>query len=462
MPNKSHVPVKEKERDDEEPKELRAEKTEEKAPVKKGKTPQLLRGFRDILPDDQPYWDAVVGSGQALANAYGYDRIELPLVESADLFARSVGKQTDIVEKEMFLFPDSSGVNVVLRPEATASCARAYIEHGMVDRPQPVKMFYQGPMFRYERPQAGRYRQFFQLGYESFGSADPVVDAEMIILGNVLFTELGLPVIAHINSLGTPESRTQYKVELVAHYRKHKNETCEDCKRRMLKNPLRVLDCKEEGCQPVKESAPQILDFLDESSKEHFMKVLEYLDEMAVPYVLTPHLVRGLDYYAHTVFEFYLADQEDGRRQSALGGGGRYDGLVELLGGRPTPACGFAPGIDRIMSAMKEKGLTGRKQEPQVFLAPLGDAARKKAFPLFEQLRKAGVLAAQSFGKSALKAQLEAADKAKVRYTLILGQKEVLDGTIIVRDMDSGAQETVDNAKVVGIIQKKLGMNTAS
>ncbi len=456
MPKKPLAQPKEKEKE-EEPKELKIEaKVDDKAPMKKGKTPQLLRGFRDILPDDQPYWDAVHGVGQGLAKSYGYDRIELPLVESADLFARSVGKQTDIVEKEMFMFPDASGVNVVLRPEATASCARAYIEHGMVDRPQPVKMYYEGPMFRYERPQAGRYRQFFQMGFESFGSPDPVVDAEMIILGNVLYNELGLPVVAHVNSLGTPENRTQYKVELVAHYRKHKNETCEDCKRRILKNPLRVLDCKEEGCQPIKESAPQILDFLDEASKEHFMKVLEYLDEMSVPYVLTPHLVRGLDYYAHTVFEFYLADQEEGRRQTALGGGGRYDGLCELLGGRPTPACGFAPGVDRIMSAMKEKGLSGIVRQPQVFLAPLGDAARKKAFPLFERMRKAGIDATQSFGKSALKAQLEAADKAKVRYTLILGQKEVLDGTIIIRDMESGAQETVDNSKVVAILQKKL------
>ena len=386
---------------------------EEKALIKKIKTPQLLRGFRDILPEDQPYWDAVHQKGAELALAYGYDRIELPLVESAELFARSVGKQTDIVEKEMFLFPDASGTNIVLRPEATASCARAYIEHGMVDRPQPVKMYYQGPMFRYERPQAGRYRQFYQLGFESFGSADPVVDAEMIILGNILYNELGLPVVAHVNSLGTPESRTQYKVELVAHYRKHRNDICEDCKRRIVKNPLRVLDCKEEGCQNIKNNAPQLLDFLDEASKEHFMKVLEYLDEMNVSYVLTPHLVRGLDYYSHTVFEFYLADQEEGKRQSALGGGGRYDGLVELLGGRPTPACGFAPGVDRIMSAMKEKELSGLRYQPTVYLAPLGDAARKKAFPLFESLRQGGVLVTQTFGKSALKGQLEAADKAK-------------------------------------------------
>lgn len=431
-------------------------KSEEKTQGKKVKTPQLLRGFRDILPEDQPYWDAVHRVGQSLAKAYGYDYVGLPLVESAELFVRSVGKQTDIVEKEMFMFPDSSGTNVVLRPEATASCARVYIEHGMVDRPQPVKMYYEGPMFRYERPQAGRYRQFFQLGFESFGSADPVVDAEMIILGNVLYNSLGMSVVAHVNSLGTPESRTQYKVELLAHYRKHKNDICEDCKRRIVKNPLRVLDCKEEGCQPIKESAPQILDFLDEASKEHFMKVLEYLDEMGVPYVLTPHLVRGLDYYAHTVFEFYLAEQEDGRRQSALGGGGRYDGLCELLGGRPTPACGFAPGVDRMISAMKELGLPGDVHTPQVFLAPLGDAARKKAFPLFEAFRQAGVSATQAFGKSALKAQLEAADKARVRYTLILGQKEVLDGTIIIRDMESGAQETVDVGKVIQILQKKL------
>ena len=444
-----------------EPKEKEEEvKVEEKMPVaKKGKTPQLLRGFRDVLADEQPYWDAVRRVSEGIARAYSFDRVELPILEASDLFVRSVGKQTDIVEKEMFSFVDASGVNVVLRPEATASAARAYIEHGMVDRPQPVKMFYMGPMFRYDRPQAGRYRQFHQFGFEVFGSDESVVDAQLIVAANAFFKELGLPVVMHMNSIGTNETRAQYKVELVAHYRKHRNAICEDCKRRIVKNPLRVLDCKEPGCQPVKAEAPQILDFLDDASKEHFMKVLEFLDEMEVRYVLSPHLVRGLDYYARTVFEIYPAEVEgESASQSALGGGGRYDGLVELLGGRPTPASGFAVGIERVVNALREKNVDAHEVKPQVFLAPLGDAARRKGMALFEQMRTAGVPAAEAFGKAALKAQLEMADRLKVRYTLILGQKEVLDGTIIIRDMDSGAQETVDSAKVLGILQKKMGL----
>lgn len=454
MPKKT-IPEEKEEKDD---KEEKAEKAVvDPAPVKKTKIPQLLRGFRDVMPEEQPYWDLVRGTIERLARSYSFDRIELPILEPVELFVRSVGKQTDIVEKEMFSFVDPSGSSVVMRPEATASTARAYIEHGMVDRPQPVKLFYMGPMFRHDRPQANRYRQFVQFGLESFGSEEPIVDAQLITAANSFFKEIGLPVTMHVNSIGTPESRAAYKVELVAHYRRHRNEICEDCKRRLVKNPMRVLDCKEPGCQPVKAEAPQILDYLDDASKEHFMKVLEYLDEVEIKYVLSPHLVRGLDYYTRTVFEIYPADPiGDAGAQSALGGGGRYDGLVELLGGRPTPACGLAVGVERVVNAMKERNLVPAATPPAVFLAPLGDAARRKGLSLFEQLRAAGVTAVEAFGKASLKGQLELADKHKVRYTLILGQKEVLDGTIIIRDMDSGAQETVDGAKVVGLIQKKL------
>ena len=453
MPVKKIVAPKEAE-----PKELKEKVVEEVQPAgKKTKTPQLLRGFRDVLPEEQVYWDAVRRTAEDVARAYSFDRVELPILEPVELFVRSVGKQTDIVEKEMFAFQDASGTNVVMRPEATASTARAYIEHGMVDRPQPVKMFYMGPMFRYDRPQAGRYRQFNQFGFEVFGSNEPIVDAQLIVALNAYFKQLGLPVVMHMNSIGTPEARAQYKVELVAHYRKHRNAICEDCKRRIVKNPMRVLDCKEEGCQPIKAEAPQILDFLDEASKEHFMKVLEFLDEMEVRYVLSPYLVRGLDYYSRTVFEIYAADvAEDTGQQSALGGGGRYDGLVELLGGRPTPAVGFAMGMERIVSALRDRNIEPPSQKAVVFLAPLGDAARRKGLALFEALRTAGIPSAEAFGKAALKAQLEASDRLKVQYTLILGQKEVLDGTIIIRDMESGAQETVDINKVVGILQKKM------
>ncbi len=423
--------------------------------VKKIKTPQLLRGFHDVLAEDQVYWEAIRQKVNSLAFAYSFDRMELPILEPTELFVRSVGKQTDIVEKEMFQFQDQSGANVVLRPEATASTARAYIEHGMVDRPQPVKLFYEGPMFRYDRPQAGRYRQFNQFGFETFGSDEAIIDAQLILIADRFFRELGIPVTMQVNSIGTTETRNEYKIELVAYYRTHRNEICEDCKRRLTRNPLRVLDCKVEGCRAVTANAPQIIDWLDESSKEHFMRVLEYLEEVDVHYVLAPHLVRGLDYYSRTVFEI-VPEGTDGS-QSALGGGGRYDGLVELLGGRPTPACGFAIGIERTVAALKERQILpevrGRRD---IFLAQLGDVARRKGLALFEAFRQEGVPVAEAFGKSALKAQLELADKYQVKYTLILGQKEVLDGTIIIRDMESGVQETVDMNKVVGIIKKKL------
>lgn len=431
------------------------EKKPEEKPVKKVKTPQLLRGFHDILPDDQIYWQAIRHSVDELAFAYSFDRIDLPILESADLFVRSVGKQTDIVEKEMFQFQDQSGVNVVLRPEATASTARAYIEHGMVERPQPVKLYYQGPMFRYDRPQAGRYRQFHQFGFESFGSDEAIIDAQLILIAERFFRELGIPVTIHVNSIGTQETRAEYKVELVAYYRQHRSEVCEDCKRRLTRNPLRVLDCKVEGCRALIAGAPQIIDWLDESSKEHFMKVLEYLDEVEVRYQLSPHLVRGLDYYSRTVFEIF-PEGADGT-QSALGGGGRYDGLVELLGGRPTPACGFAIGMERAVSAMREREIVPVVlKRREVFLAQLGDVARRKGLALYESFRAERIPVAEAFGKAALKAQLELADKYKAKYTLILGQKEVLDGTIIVRDMESGVQETVDMNKVVGIVKRKL------
>ena len=434
---------------------VQEEKKVEPVPAKKIKTPQMLRGFHDILPEDQVYWHAIRQKVDELAFAYSFDRIDLPILESADLFVRSVGKQTDIVEKEMFQFQDQSGANVVMRPEATASTARAYIEHGMLEKPQPVKLYYEGPMFRYDRPQAGRYRQFHQFGFEAFGSDEAIVDAQLILIADRFFRELGIPVTMHVNSIGTPETRAEYKVELVAYYRQHRAVICEDCKRRLTKNPMRVLDCKVEGCRAVSANAPQIVDWLDEASKEHFMKVLEYLDEVEVRYQLSPHLVRGLDYYSRTVFEIYT-EGADGS-QSALGGGGRYDGLVEVLGGRPTPACGFAVGLERTVSTMREKQITppaGKRRE--VFLAQLGDVARRKGLALYEAFRSDGIPVAEAFGKSALKAQLELADKYKAKYTLILGQKEVLDGTIIVRDMESGVQETVDMNKVVGIVKKKL------
>lgn len=430
---------------------------DEEAESKSGKTFELLRGFRDILGDEQGRWNLVRDTARSLAQSYSFDRIDLPVLERADLFQRTIGKGTDIVEKEMYVFTDPSNRSVALRPEATAGAARAYINHGMVERPQPVKMWYLGPMFRHDRPQAGRYRQFHQVGFESFGVGEPIVDAQLIVIGHQLFKELGLDVKVEINSIGTPECRQAYLTELVAYFRQHRSKLSEDDKKRLQKNPLRILDSKEDTTRELLEGAPQILDWLDEASKEHFMKVLEFLEEIEVPYVLNPYLVRGLDYYTHSVFEFQLAQDDGDSAQSALGGGGRYDGLVELLGGRPTPGCGFALGIERIVRALEAKGINPpERPQAQVFFAQLGDASRRVGLKLFEEFRQAGIPVAEAFGKNALKGQLEAANKLGVDLTLILGQKEVLDGTIIIRDMESGAQEIVDVKKVVALVKKKL------
>ncbi len=432
-------------------KEPKEKKGSAKAP------PELLRGFRDILPEDQGRWNMVRDRMRAIAEAYSFDRIDLPILERSDIFLRTVGKQTDIVEKEMYSFIDPSGKSVSLRPEATASVARAYINHGMLDRPQPVKLWYEGPMFRHDRPQAGRYRQFNQVGFEVFGVHEPIIDAQLIVLGTQIFRDLGLNIQVQINSIGTPECRSAYLSELTSYFRPHRNKLSEDDKRRLQKNPLRLLDSKEEGMKELLVDAPQILDWLDDASKDHFMKVLEFLEEIDIPYVLNPHLVRGLDYYTHTVFEFVSASANPEHSQNALGGGGRFDGLVEMLGGRPTPAAGFALGIERVVKALQEQGINPpQRPQPQVFFAQLGDASRRRGLKLFEDFRRAGIIMSEAFGKNALKAQLEIANKLNVKLTIILGQKEVLDGTIIVRDMESGAQEIVDVNKIVGVVQKKL------
>lgn len=428
------------------------------APVKKTKPPpELLRGFRDVLPDEQARWQYIRDAARGMADAYSFDRMDVPILERTDLFVRTVGKQTDIVEKEMYSFLDPGEEQVCLRPEATASIARAYVNHGMMNLPQPVKLWYEGSMFRHDRPQAGRYREFHQVGFEVLGVDEAIVDAQLILVATKLLQSLGLNVSVQINSIGTPESRGAYLTELANYFRPHRSKLSEDDKRRLQRNPLRLLDSKDPAIVELLVDAPQIVDRLDEDSKNHFMKVLEFLDEVDVPYVLNPHLVRGLDYYTRTVFELWEAGDEGERAQNALGGGGRYDGLVELLGGRPTPACGFALGIERVARVLAEKGIApSLRPKPRIFFAQLGDAARRVGLKLFEQFREAAIPVAEAFGKNALKAQLEAANKMAVSYTLILGQKEVLDGTIIIRDMESGAQEIVDAGKIVSIMKKKL------
>lgn len=437
------------------PPKVKAPAAEDQA-KKKPKTPQLVRGMRDILPEDQPYWRRCYEVAQKLADEFGFERIELPVVEPEELFVRSVGKTTDIVEKEMYVFEDSEGGKLALRPEATASFCRSYIANGLMSRPQPQKLWLWGPMFRHDRPQAGRYRQFFQADYEVIGDASPVADAQVILLTYLFFTELGLNVEMHINSIGSPEDRSRYKMELVQWYRTRKKGLCENCQKRLVRNPLRLLDCKEPGCAEIRKDAPQILDWLSTEAKEHFMHVLEYLDELGIPYFLDPFIVRGLDYYTKTVFEFVAVGAQD-KAQIALCGGGRYDLLIEQLGGKPTPACGVAPGIDRAVIAMKEQNVTlPPAPKPQIFVAQLGEQGRRRALALYNRLREAGFVLAESFAKDSLKTQLDNANQKGIPYVLLVGQREVMDNTVIIRDMESGNQEIVDYQKIVNEMKKKF------
>jgi len=423
------------------------------------KTWTALRGMHDILPKEEKYWKTMYNNVAKLAEFFQFGRIETPILEEASLFVRSIGKTSDVVEKEMYLFEDNDGSKVCLRSEATTSVMRAYVSDGLWNNPQPVKMWYWGPMFRHDRPQAGRYRQFTQVGFENIGVQDPAADAELILVAYNFYKDLGLPVEIHINSIGTPEERERYKNELLNYYRTKKSYLCEECRKRMLKNPLRLLDCKEEQCQGIKEEAPQIIDWLSEASKSYFMKVLEYLDELGVPYILRSSLVRGLDYYTHTVFEIYPVSGE-GPAQSALGGGGRYDLLAEELGGKPTSASGMALGIDRSVIYMKEyyqqNQLRVEKESYEIFFAQLGDRAKGRALKLLDELRNSGIKIAFNLYKNSLKTQLDIANELKVPYALILGQKEVQEGTVIIRDMESGIQEIVDQKKIEMALKKKL------
>ncbi|MFA6522445.1 MAG: histidine--tRNA ligase [Patescibacteria group bacterium] len=420
--------------------------------------PHTLRGFRDVLPEEQAYWDKVMDTARKISDDYSFGRIRLPLLEKTSLFERAVGKGTDIVEKEMFTFVDQSGDRVSLRPEATAQVARAYAEHGMLNLPQPVKLWYAEPMFRYDRPQAGRYRQFWQWGVEVLGSQEPIIDAQVILMCAQLMKELGIEVVVKLNSIGTPASRREYIMELVNYFKAHRRQLSETDKKRLAKNPLRLLDSKEEGMEELKKNAPQIVDWLDDDSKQHFMKVIEYLDEVDVRYELDPFMVRGLDYYGKTVFEIVQVTDNPERAQSSLAGGGRYDDLIPQMGGREgTGAMGAAVGIERVIAAMKEANApVPHNRKVEVFFCQLGEAARRKGMLIFERFRQGGVPVAEAFGKGSLKAQLDLANKHNAKIALILGQKEVLDGTIIIRDMESGAQEIVDSDRVVELVGRRM------
>jgi histidyl-tRNA synthetase len=417
---------------------------------------QTLRGMRDILPQDQAYWEQARRVAERLARDYGFSRIDVPLLEFSNLFTRNIGGGTDIVEKEMYTFATRGGDKVALRPEMTAGICRSFIQHGMHTLSKPVKLFSIGPVYRYDRPQEGRYREHYQANFDAFGEDDPILDAQMIQMAHRLAYCLGLKSIQiQVNSIGCGACKKDYNNLLVNYLESKKTKLCQDCKRRLEHNPLRVLDCKEDKCSQVAATAPQAVDHLCESCRVHFKTLLEYLDELDLPYTINPRLVRGLDYYTKTVFEIW-SGSEEGKKYS-LGGGGRYDRLIKIMGGEDTPAIGFAVGLDRMILEMKRvQAKSYKPMKPRVFLAQLGNLAKKKSLRLFSELEKNGILTAESFGRGSLKSQLKIANRLGVELTLILGQKETLDGTVIIKNMTTGVQETVSLEKLVDVIKKKL------
>jgi histidyl-tRNA synthetase len=400
------------------------------------------RGTVDILPADQPYWAHVQQRAAEVCRLYGYERLDTPIFEDYGLFARKDAGGTDLVEKEMYVFEDRSGQKLTLRAENTAPTCRAYLEHGMSSLPQPVRLYYIGPTFRYERPQAGRYRQHHQFGCEALGDPSASLDVEVIELAIGFLSSLGLRQLSVVlNSIGCHDCQPKYVEVLRAHYQGLMSGVCDDCRVRMVRNPLRLLDCKEPACKVIADEAPKISDYLCDDCQTHFQEVQAQLGMLAIPFALNHKLVRGLDYYTRTVFEV-LPQREGG--QSAIVGGGRYDGLIEQIGGKPTPAVGFATGIERIILNLKEQALAvPRLPAPTVYLAHIGEAALRASVSLGSRLRAARIGVVASTGGKSLKAQLRQANSLGVRYTIILGDDEVERGEAVVRDMAANVQTTV-------------------
>ncbi len=407
------------------------------------------RGTSDILPQEQAYWRYVEQKVADICQLYGYERLDVPTFEVTQLFARSVGKETDIVTKEMYTFTDRGGNQLTLRPEITASACRAYLEHGMHNLPQPVKLYSLASVFRYERPQAGRFREHHQFNYEAIGEADPALDAEVIDMSWQFYKSLNLQNLSlHLNSIGCKHCRPQYLTVLKDYYARYTHDLCPDCKTRLKKNPLRLLDCKQPRCQQIADSAPKSTESLCPECAEHFSQLLIYLELLALPFEVNHRLVRGLDYYTRTVFE--VQTEEEGA-QSTLGGGGRYDALIEELGGKSTPGIGLATGLERIILNLKKQNIPiPPLPQPQVFIAYIGDEARNKAVELTASLRRTGIAVIEAIGSKSLKAQLRQANNLGVRQAVIIGEQEVNSGTVVLRDMTTSQQKTVPVAQLEG------------
>lgn len=421
---------------------------------------QKPRGTQDILPGEQKYWEYVVERGKMVLRGWDFRRVDTPIFEETALFTRAVGENTDIVSKELFeLKARGSGARYSLRPEGTAPAVRAYIEHGMRSWSKPVKLFYVGPLFRYDRPQAGRWRQFHQFGLEVFGSRMHVTDVEVMYVVHVFLQQLGLEEYTfRVNTLGGEIDRKEYIKVLKDHYRRNRHKLCRGCKQRLITNPLRVLDCKEEKCQQVANMAPRIFDHLTDESKDGFERVLAMLEELGVPHETQSSLVRGLDYYTGVVWEVQPKVEEEGS-QVSLAGGGRYDGLVKELGGKDTPAVGGSIGIERVIERLESEGIELTTTDgPQVFVAQLGEAAKLTALKVMCNLQECQINFAESVDREGMEPQLQLASRLGVRWVIIIGQKEVLDKTVILRNMVSGMQEVVTQEGLADELNKRLSL----
>jgi histidyl-tRNA synthetase len=422
------------------------------------KSIQKPTGMHDILPPDQGYFQKIYNTSRNIAEFYDFNKIDTPILEKTELFIKGTGATTDIVQKEMYSFKTKGGDFLSLRPEFTPGIVRAYIENGMKSLPQPVKLYSFGPVFRMEKSQAGRYRQFYQFNLENIGERNPIADAQIIQIFYKILSDLQIKkLIVKINSIGDNKCRPHYKKLLTRFCRKKRLSLCSDCQRRLKENPLRILDCKEEKCQLIISQAPQIIDHLCEECHFHFKSTLEFLDEIELPYNLDPYLVRGLDYYTKTVFEIFIENikNKEFLAKISLVAGGRYDNMIKLFGKDDVGAVGAAMGVERIILIMKEMEIKiSENNKPQIFLVQLGDLAKKKSLKLLEDFRKSKIQILESLGQNSLKTQLGIANRLKVKYVLILGQKEALEEMIIIKNMESSKQETVKIAKVTEEMKK--------
>ncbi|WP_341960842.1 histidine--tRNA ligase [Planococcus maritimus] len=421
---------------------------------------QAPRGTYDVLPQDSAKWQEIEQTINRLCNLYQYKEIRTPVFEHTELFQRGVGDTTDIVQKEMYTFQDRGDRSLTLRPEGTASVVRSYVENKLFGQPdQPVKLYYTGPMFRYERPQAGRMRQFVQFGVEAIGSKDPAIDAEVIALAMDVYKSSGLKSLRLVlNSLGDTESRLAHKQALIEHFAPSIEEFCGDCQNRLEKNPLRILDCKVDREHPLMATAPSLADYLNEESSAYFAEVKGYLDELGIRYVVDPNLVRGLDYYNHTAFEI-MSEAEGFGAITTLAGGGRYNGLVEDLGGPESPGIGFAMSIERLLLALEmEKVEIGQDQSLDAYVIAMDAASKKKAVAVVRDLRASGISADMDFTDRKMKAQMKSADRKQARFVVVIGESELESGKAAVKEMATRDQQEVAFGELAENIQKKKSL----